>query len=67
MSRLAIGPASAAMITVSGTRMMTVQVSIAEVICATRARCAGSLTERSAERASTGTMAQVSAPPSASS
>ncbi len=36
MSRSAIGPAAAMMITVSGSRMTTHQVSRAEVICATR-------------------------------
>ena len=59
----AIGPAAAAMATVSGTTMTTVQVSNAEVIWLTRAFSAGSLAARSAERASTGTIALVSAPP----
>ena len=63
----AIGPAAATMITTTGTRMTTVQVSSAEVIWPTRAFSAGSRTARSAERASTGTIALVSAPPRTSS
>ena len=47
--------------------MMTVQVSSAEVIWPTRAFSAGSRPARSAERASTGTIALVSAPPRISS
>ena len=43
--------------------MTTVQVSSAEVIWLTRAFSAGSPTARSAERASTGTIALASAPP----
>ena len=46
---------------------MTVQVSSAEVIWPTRAFAAGSCPARSAERASTGTIALVSAPPRTSS
>ena len=48
---------------VSGTTIMTVQVSIAEVIWPTRAFSAGSAAARSAERASTGTSTLPSAPP----
>ena len=62
----AIGPAAAAMARVSGTTMTTVQVSSAEVIWPTRAFSAGSWAARSAERASTGTIALASAPPSIS-
>ena len=43
--------------------MMTVQVSSAEVIWPTRAFSAGSREASAAERASTGTIAAVSAPP----
>jgi len=67
LSRLAIGPAAAATARVSGTRMMTDQVSSAEVIWLTLARSCGSASARSAERASTGTIALVSAPPRTSS
>ena len=67
LSSEAIGPAAAAMTTTSGTRMMTDQVSSAEVISPTRAFSAGSLAARSAERARTGTIALVSAPPRTSS
>ena len=63
MSREAIGPAAAAMARVSGTTIMTVQVSIAEVIWPTRAFSAGSTADRSAERASIGTSTLPSAPP----
>jgi hypothetical protein len=66
-SSAAIGPAAARMAIMTGTRMRTVQVSIAEEICATRSRAATSAPARSAERASTGTMALVSAPASTSS
>ena len=59
----AIGPAAATMTRHSGTTMITVQVSSAEVIWPTRAFSAGSRPARSAERASTGTIALVSAPP----
>ena len=59
----AIGPAAATMTRHSGTTMTTVQVSSAEVIWPTRAFSAGSRAARSAERASTGTIALVSAPP----
>ena len=55
------------MIAVTGSRMTTAQVISAEEICATRAFSLGSVHERAAERASTGTMALVSAPPRASS
>ena len=51
------------MIRTSGTVMIMVQVSSAEVIWLTRAFSAGSATARSAERASTGTIALASAPP----
>ena len=67
LSRDAIGPAAATMPTVSGTTMMTVQVSRAEVILLTCALAAGSSAARSAERASTGIIALVSAPPRTSS
>ena len=67
LSSPAITPAAAATITVSGTRMMTDQVSSAAVIWLTRSRAAGSDPARSAGRASTGTMALVSAPPRTSS
>ena len=62
----AIGPAAATMTRTSGTTMITVQVSSAEVMTPTRAFSAGSLADRSAERASTGTIALASAPPSIS-
>src|ERR1700758_4703286 len=64
---VAIGPASAAMMMVSGTRMRMVQVISAEEIWLTVAFSAGSVADRSAERASTGTIALLSAPPSTSS
>ena len=67
LSSEAIGPAAAAMTRVSGTRMMTDQVSSAEVIWPTRAFSAGSESARSAERARTGIIALVSAPPRTSS
>ena len=67
LSSEAIGPAAAAMARTSGTRMITDQVSSAEVISPTRAFSAGSLAARSAERARTGTIALVSAPPRTSS
>ena len=59
----AIGPATATMTRTSGTTMITVHVSSAEVIWPTRAFSAGSWAARSADRASTGTIALVSAPP----
>ena len=67
MSARAIGPAVAAMTAVAGSRMTTAQVISAEEICPTRAFSLGSVHARAAERASTGTMALVSAPPRASS
>ena len=67
LSRLAIGPAAAATTMVSGTRMITDHVIRAEVIWLTWAFASGSEPERSAERASTGTIAVVSAPPRTSS
>ena len=67
LSREAIGPAAAATPRVSGTRMMTDQVSSAEVIWLTCALSAGSAAARSADRARTGTIALVSAPPRTSS
>ena len=67
LSRVATGPAATAMARDSGTRMTTDQVSRAEVIWPTRAFSAGSAAARSAERARTGTMALVSAPPRTSS
>jgi hypothetical protein len=66
-SRSAIGPAAAAITTVSGSSRITDQVSRAEVIWLTRALSWGSCAARSAERASTGTIALVSAPPTISS
>ena len=67
LSRVATGPATTTMARDSGTRMTTDQVSSAEVIWPTRAFSAGSAAARSAERARTGTMALVSAPPRTSS
>ena len=67
MSREAIGPAAATIAATSGTTIITVQVRRAEVISLTRAFSAGSLSARSAERARTGTIALVSAPPRTSS
>ena len=67
LSSEATGSATAAMARDSGTRMTTDQVSRAEVIWPTRAFSAGSAADRSAERARTGTMALVSAPPRTSS
>ena len=67
MSRVAIGMAAAAIARVSGTRMTTDQVSSAEEIWLTCALSAGSESARSAERARTGTIALVSAPPRTSS
>src|SRR5580692_8070143 len=67
LSSEAIGPAVAAMITAIGTRMIMDQVRSAEEIWLTRAFSAGSTAARSAERARTGTMALVSAPPRTSS
>ena len=67
LSSEATGSATAAMARDSGTRMTTDQVSSAEVIWPTRAFSAGSAAARSAERARTGTMALVSAPPRTSS
>ena len=67
LSRSAIGPAAAATTMVSGNRMMTDQVSSAEEIRPTLAFSSGSVAARSAERASTGTIALVSAPPRTSS
>src|ERR1700722_16744652 len=59
----ATGPAAATMTRTSGTTMTMVQVSRAEVIWLTRAFSAGSRPASSADRASTGTIALVSAPP----
>ena len=67
LSRLAIGPEAAATTSVSGTRMMTDQVSSAEVIWLTLAFWSGSVAARWAERVSTGIIALVSAPPRTSS
>ena len=67
LSSDAIGPAAAAMMRVSGTKIITDQVSSAELIWPTRAFSAGSGAARSAERASTGTIALDSAPPRTSS
>ena len=62
-SSAAIGPAAATMTMHSGTTMTTVQVNSAEVIWPTRAFSAGSRADCSAERASTGIIALLSAPP----
>src|ERR1700746_1595595 len=59
----AIGPAATTMATDSGTAMITVPVSSAEVMILTRAFSPGSTPARSADRARTGTIATVSAPP----
>src|SRR5580700_8096533 len=59
----AIGTAAAAIANVNGTVMITVQVSSAEVIWPTRTFSLGSPQARSADRASTGTIALDSAPP----
>ena len=67
LSRPAIGVAAAAMTRVNGTRMTTDQVSSAEEIWLTCAFSAGSESARSADRARTGTIALVSAPPRTSS
>ena len=67
LSSEAIGPAVATMTRTSGTMMITDQVSSADVISPTRAFSAGSRAARSAERARTGTIALVSAPPRISS
>jgi len=67
LSRPAIRAEAAATRMVSGSRVMTVQVSSAEVIWPTLAFSCGSCPARSAERASTGIMALVSAPPTTSS
>ena len=67
LSREAIGIAATAMARVNGTRMATDQVSRAEVIRLTCSRSAGSVLARSADRASTGIIALVSAPPRTSS
>ena len=63
----AMGPAATTMTRENGTSMRTNQVSSADVIWPTRALSAGSDPARSAERARTGTMALVSAPPRTSS
>ena len=62
-----IGPAARPMVSVRGMRMTMVHVSRADVIWLTCAFSPGSVKDRSAERASTGTMALPSAPPSTSS
>jgi len=67
LSSSAIGPAAAAVTSVSGSRMMTDQVSIAEEMWLTLAFSTGSVPARAADRASTGTIALVSAPPRTSS
>jgi len=67
LSRSAIGPEAAATTTVSGSSRMTDQVSRAEEIWLTLALSCGSSAARSAERASTGIIALVSAPPTTSS
>jgi hypothetical protein len=66
-SAAATGPAATATTSDSGTRIRTDQVSSAEAICLTRAFSAGSVADRSADRASTGTITLASAPPSTSS
>ena len=67
LSRSAIGPAATATTTVSGSNRMTDQVSRAEEMWLTLALSCGSSAARSAERASTGIIAPVSAPPTTSS
>ena len=67
LSRSAIGVVAAAMIRASGTRMTIDQVSSAEEIWLTCAFSAGSESARSADRARTGIIALVSAPPRTSS
>jgi hypothetical protein len=67
LSRPAIGPAAAATTTVSGSSRMTDQVSSAEEIWLTRSLSRASSAARSAERASTGIIALVRAPPTTSS
>ena len=59
--------AATMMAAVSGSRMTTDQVSSAEETRSTCSLAAGSVAERVADLASTGTMALVSAPPMASS
>ena len=63
ISSPATGPDSATSATLTGTRMSTVQQSRAELVRLTSARAAGSAAF-SAGPASTGTMIEVSAPPS---
>ncbi len=58
-----IGPAATARTTLTGARMATVQVSSAALTWLTSRPAAGSVPDRSAGRASTGTMMAVSAPP----
>src|SRR3984957_8921692 len=60
-------PATAAMITVTGSRITTDQVSSADEVCSTWAFALGSTAARLAERASTGTIALDRAPPMARS
>ena len=67
LSRSAIGVAAAAMIRAGGTRMTINQVSSAEEIWLTCVLSAGSESARSADRARTGIIALVSAPPRTSS
>ena len=67
LSRSAIGVAAAATTRASGTRMTIDQVRSAEEIWLTCALSAGSESARSADRARTGIIALVSAPPRTSS
>ncbi len=62
-----IGPAAAAMATVTGNRITMDQVSSAEEVCSTFRFACGSVPALLAERASTGTIALDRAPPMASS
>src|SRR5215813_639725 len=62
-----MGPATAAMITVTGSRITIDQVSSADAVCSTWALALGSVAARLADRASTGTIALDRAPPMASS
>ncbi len=62
-----IGPAAAAIASVSGSRITTDQVIRADEVCSTFRFALGSVAARRAERASTGTIALDRAPPMASS
>ena len=62
-----MGPATAAMITVTGSKITMDQVSSADAVCSTWTFARGSTAARLADRASTGTIALDRAPPMASS